>query len=295
VASGSIDLLRNPSHALALARSAAGMAVSLGRVTALLPDSRTIFKGELSVARRTAWSRPLPLDAVKAVGRATGTTVNDVIVAAVAGALRRYLQAKGQRVDGLVMRAMVPVNIRTTEEALEKLGNHFGLFALDLPVSLAEPVERLRALKRNMDALKQSPEALVTYSIVQTMGMTPVDVERLILRFFTSKTSIVLTNVAGPRHKLYLAANPIRQVNFWVPQTAGIGLGISIFSYAGEVVVAVMTNARVVPDPETLVEAIHAEFDALCALTARPEAELEPVIEAERLSGTASTAAVERS
>ena len=295
VVSGSVDLLRSPSHALTLARNAAGMAASLGRVTILLPDSRTIFKGGLSVARHTAWSRPVPLDAVKAVGRATGTTVNDVIVAAVTGALRRYLQEKDQRVDGLVIRAMVPVNIRSMEEALEKLGNHFGLFALDLPVSAAEPVERLQALKRNMDALKHTPEALVTYSIVQTMGMTPVEVERLILRFFTSKTSVVLTNVAGPRHRLYLAGNPIRQVNFWVPQTAGIGLGISIFSYAGSVVVAVMTNARVVPDPETLVEAFHAEFDALYALTARPEAEPEPVFEAERLGGKVSTAAVESS
>ena len=87
VTSGSVDLLRNPTRAAGMAQTAAGLATSLGRVTLMLPDSRTLFKGELSVARRTAWSQPLPLDQVKAVGRATGATVNDVVVASVAGAL----------------------------------------------------------------------------------------------------------------------------------------------------------------------------------------------------------------
>ena len=236
----------------------------------MLPDSRTLFKGELSVARRTAWSQPLPLDQVKAVGRATGATVNDVVVASVAGALRSYMQGRGQAVEGIDVRAMVPVDIRSAAEALEKLGNHFGLVVLSLPVGLAEPLGRLHELKRRMDQLKHTPEAIVTYGIVQAMGMTPIRIERLVLRFFTSKTSVVMTNVIGPRHKLYLAGNPIRQVNFWVPQTAGIGLGISIFSYAGEVVVGIMANAKLVPDPETIVDAFEAEFAALQALIAHP-------------------------
>ena len=270
VASGSVDLLRNPTRAAGMAQTAAGLATSLGRVTLMLPDSRTLFKGELSVARRTAWSHPLPLDQVKAVGRATGATVNDVVVASVAGALRSYMQGRGQAVEGIDVRAMVPVDIRSAAEALEKLGNHFGLVVLSLPVGLAEPLGRLHELKRRMDQLKHTPEAIVTYGIVQTMGMTPIWIERLVLRFFTSKTSVVMTNVIGPRHKLYLAGNPIRQVNFWVPQTAGIGLGISIFSYAGEVVVGVMANAKLVPDPETIVDAFEAEFAALQALIAHP-------------------------
>ena len=116
-----------------MAQTAVGSATSLGRVTLMLPDLPTLFKGELSVARRTAWSRPLPLDQVKAVGRATGATVNDVIVASVAGALRSYMQGRGQAVDGIDVRAMVPVDIRLASEALEKLGNHFGLAVLSLP------------------------------------------------------------------------------------------------------------------------------------------------------------------
>ncbi len=204
------------------------------------------------------------------MGRATGGTVNDVILASVAGALRRYMQGRGQSVDGIDVRAMVPVDIRSAEEALEKLGNHFGLVVLALPVGLTDPLGRLHELKRRMDQLKHTPEAYALYGIVSTIGMTPIQIERLVVKFFTSKTSAVMTNVVGPRHRLYLAGNPIRQVNFWVPQTAGIGLGISIFSYVGEVVVGVMTNAKLVPDPESIVDAFHAEFAALQAFTAHP-------------------------
>lgn len=269
-ANSSVELLRNPTRAAGMAQTAAGLATSLARVTLLLPDSRTLFKGELSVARRTAWSQPLPLDQVKAVGRATGATVNDVILASVAGALRRYMQGRGQSVDGIDVRAMVPVDIRSAEEALEKLGNHFGLVVLALPVGVADPLGRLHELKRRMDQLKHTPEAHALYGIVSTIGMTPIQIERLVVRFFTSKTSAVMTNVVGPRHRLYLAGNPIRQVNFWVPQTSGIGLGISIFSYVGEVVVGVMTNAKLVPDPESIVDAFQAEFAALQALITHP-------------------------
>jgi WS/DGAT/MGAT family acyltransferase len=267
--SGGADLLSHPARAVKMAQTTAGLGTSLARVTLMLPDSRTAFKGELSVARRTAWSQPLPLDAVKAVGRAMGATVNDVILASVAGALRRYLEGRGQVVEGIDVRAMVPVNIRSAEEALEKLGNHFGLVVLALPVGAAEPKDRLHELKRRMDTLKRTPEAYALYGVLQTIGMTPIEIERLVVNFFTSKTSAVMTNVAGPRHKLYLAGNPIKQVNFWVPQAAGIGLGISIFSYAGDVVLGVLTNARLVPDPETIVDAFETEFAALQALAAQ--------------------------
>jgi hypothetical protein len=162
------------------------------------------------------------------------------------------------------------------------LGNRFGLFAPDLPINVADPLERLAAFKQHIDHLKHTPEAYVTRAIVETCGMTPVEVERLVIRFFTSKTSVVITNVAGPRQRQYLAGNPIRQFNFWVPQTAGIGLGVSIFSYAGEIVVGVMANAKLVPDPEAIVAAFEAEFAALQArVAASPPAtaaELQPTI-----------------
>ncbi len=260
-----IGLLRDPGRALGLTKTAAGMARSMARVTLMLPDSRSVLKGQLSVARHMAWSRPLPVDEVKALGRAAGATVNDVIVSSLAGALQRYMTDKGQDVAKIRMRAMMPVNLRPADESPETLGNRFGLYAPDLPMAVTDPLARLAAFKQHIDYLKHTPEGYVTRAIVEVCGMSPVEVERLVIRFFTSKTSVVITNVAGPRQRLYLAGAPIRQFNFWVPQTAGLGLGVSIFSYMGGIVVGVMANGKLVPDPEAIVAAFEAEFAALQA------------------------------
>jgi WS/DGAT/MGAT family acyltransferase len=216
-----------------------------------------------------AWSRPLPVDEVKAVGRAAGATINDVIVSSLAGGLQRYMQSRGQEVARIKMRAMMPVNLRPADESPETLGNRFGLYASDLPMAVTDPLARLAAFKQHIDYLKHTPEGFVTRAIVEVCGMTPVEVERLVIRFFTSKTSVVITNVAGPRQRLYLAGNPIRQINFWVPQTAGLGLGVSIFSYMDGIVVGVMANGKLVPDPEAIVAAFEAEYAALQAAVGR--------------------------
>ena len=263
VAHESAGFLRNPARVVGLTKTVAGMARSMARVTLMLPDSRSVLKGQLSVARRMAWSRPLPMDEVKAVGRAAGATINDVIVSSLAGALQRYMADRAQDATKVRMRAMMPVNLRPANEPPERLGNRFGLYAPDLPMDVADPLPRLVAFKEHINHLKHTPEGYVTRAIVETCGMAPVELERLVIRFFTSKTSVVITNVAGPRQRLYLAGNPIRQINFWVPQTAGLGLGVSIFSYMGEIVVGVMANAKLVPDPEAIVSAFEAEFAAL--------------------------------
>lgn len=271
VAQESVAWLREPARMVGLTKSAAGVARSMARVALMLPDSRSVLKGQLSVARHMAWSRPLPVDEVKAVGRAAGATVNDVIVSSLAGALQRYMTDKGQDVAKIRMRAMMPVNLRPADESPETLGNRFGLYAPDLPMAVTDPRARLAAFKQHIDHLKHTPEGFVTRAIVEVCGMSPVEVERLVIRFFTSKTSVVITNVAGPRQRLYLADAPIRQINFWVPQTAGLGLGVSIFSYMGQIVVGVMANAKLVPDPEAIVAAFEAEFSALqAAVTKRP-------------------------
>ena len=260
-----VRTLRNPRRAVEMTQTAAGMARSVTRVTLMRPDTRSLLKGQLSVARHMAWSRPLPVDEVKAVGRAAGATINDVIISSLAGALQRYMADKGQNPDGVRMRAMMPVNLRPADESPEVLGNRFGLYAPDLPIHVTDPLARLHAFKRTIDHLKHTPEGFVTRSIVEICGMAPVEVERLVIRFFTSKTSVVITNVAGPRQRLYLAGAPIRQINFWVPQTAGLGLGVSIFSYMGAIVVGVMANGKLVPDPEAILDAFEAEYAALQA------------------------------
>jgi diacylglycerol O-acyltransferase / wax synthase len=253
--SGAVRLLDDP------ARIAEG-AYRLGRLVFLPPDPETVFKGALGRRKRAAWSNPLPLDDFKAAGRAFGATVNDVLVATATGALRRYLEKRGERTAGVAIRASVPVNLRPPAQA-HKLGNAFGLVFLTLPVGIADPVKRLRAVKKEMDALKRSPEALVAFALLNIMGLTPVEVEKAGLRFFGSKATAVLTNVPGPRESLYLAGRKVGSVMFWVPQSGRLGLGISILSYAGGVMLGVATDAGLVPDPERIVAEFETEFKIL--------------------------------
>ena len=262
------DLVANPEKLGALARLGAHGVYRLGRLVMLPPDPPTVFKGGLGRRKRAAWSEELPLDDFKLIGKALGATVNDVLVAATTGALRRYLEKRGEPTSGLSIRASVPVNLRSPDQA-HKLGNAFGLVFLSLPVGIADPVRRLRAIKHEMDGLKRSPEALVAFGLLSVMGLAPVEVERLGLRFFGSKATAVLTNVPGPREPLYLAGRKLDRMMFWVPQSGHLGLGISILSYAGRVMLGVASDQGLVPDPERIVDAFKLEFEALRAVAAR--------------------------
>jgi diacylglycerol O-acyltransferase len=256
------ELVSSPEKLGDLARLSAHGAYRLGRLIMLPPDPHTLFKGELGRRKRAAWSESVPLDDFKMIGKAFGATVNDVLVAATTGALRRYLEKHGEPTIGLSVRASVPVNLRPLEQAHE-LGNSFGLVFLSLPVGVVDPVRRLRAIKLEMDGLKRSPEALVAFGVLSVLGLVPVEVEQIGLRFFGSKATAVLTNVPGPREPLYLAGHKIERIMFWVPQSGRLGLGISILSYAGGVMLGVATDEGLVPDPERIVEAFKLEFEAL--------------------------------
>jgi diacylglycerol O-acyltransferase / wax synthase len=188
-----------------------------------------------------------------------GGTINDILLSAVTGALRRYLEERGEPVGGLNIRAIVPVNLRPPEE-LGKLGNRFGLVFLSLPVGISDPIKRLVVLKQRMDAIKNSPEAVVALGILNVIGMTPTQIEKIIISIFGMKGSAVMTNVPGPRQMLYLAGKPVTAIMFWVPSPAGLNIGVSIFSYAGDIFLGVATDAGVVADPERIIELFQIEF-----------------------------------
>ena len=255
-----IETVLHPTRMLDMARLGASGAARLAKIALYWPDPQTIFKGELGVMKRAAWTeQPIPLVDVKAVGKATGSTVNDVLLTAVAGGLRRYLLERGEAVDGLNIRALVPVNLRPLDKPIE-LGNRFGLVFLSLPIGIEDQLDRLFELKKRMDEIKDSPEAVVALGVLHTMGMTPVEIENLILRFFASKSTAVMTNVPGPREKLYFAGVPVETIMAWVPQSGRLGLGVSIFSYAGNVSLGVATDAGLVPNPDRIITYFYDEF-----------------------------------
>jgi hypothetical protein len=153
-----------------------------------------------------------------------------------------------------------------------ELGNDIALVFLSLPMGATDPVAGLVEVKRGMDDLKGSLEPLVTKGLFQMLGVVPPALQDALWGFFGTKATALITNVAGPREPLYLAGAPLDSIMAWVPQSAGVGLGISILSYAGQVRLGVLVDQELVPDPEAIVAGFEAEVETLmAAAAARPE------------------------
>jgi WS/DGAT/MGAT family acyltransferase len=209
-----------------------------------------------------AWSRSVPLASVRAAKEAVGGTVNDVLLATIAGGLRRYLERKGTLRDGLSFRAVIPVSLRPLQH-MSDLGNAFGLVFLGLPVGTAGARDRLAELQRRMGSLKRSAEPFVVLGLLDLMGRMPKAVQDLVVRIFGTKGTAVLTNVPGPSRQLFVAGRAIEGIVFWVPQSGRLGLGISIMTYAGQVRLGVATDAGVIADPEAIVAGFEEELSFL--------------------------------
>ena len=260
-----MEMMQDPTLAAVLAKEGGEIARELVHALALADDPPSVLRGRLGVSKRVAWADPLQLEEVKAVGRACDCTVNDVLMAAAAGALREYMRERGEALDGMTLRATVPVNLRPLEHA-RKLGNHFGLVFLDLPVGEANPVRRLERVADCMRQLKGSRQAIVAYGLLAALGMAPAAVQELALDLFSRKATAVATNVPGPQQPLYLAGRKLREMMFWVPQTGSIGIGVSILSYDGEVHFGLIADARLIPDPQDVIRRFGEEFDKLLYL-----------------------------
>ncbi|HET8951874.1 MAG TPA: WSD1 family O-acyltransferase [Solirubrobacteraceae bacterium] len=124
-------------------------------------------------------------------------------------------------------------------------------------------------MHRRMDAIKHSPEGPLSYAILGLIGSTPVPVEQRLIGVFTPKTTAVMTNVPGPREPVYFAGSRVAGVLGWVPAAGEIGMGVSIFSYAGAVTVGLQVDAGLVPDPQPILDAFGEELAALGKLRRR--------------------------
>jgi WS/DGAT/MGAT family acyltransferase len=259
-------LLNDPHRLNDTAGSMASGMTALGRLLLMPPDPATLFKGPLVAEKRVAWSPAVAVDTLKRIGRATGSTINDVLMAALAGALRRYLLARGAEVpDVLDVHGVVPVNLRAIEDA-HQLGNQFGLVFMGLPLGIDDPLERIFEVRRRMSAIKHSPEALVVFQILRVLGLAPKPVFDLAVTLFGMKATAVVTNVVGPRAPIRFVGRPMRQAMFWVPCAGHLGLGVSLLSYAGNVWLGVQADAGLIPDPEALLAGFDHEIAQLLQL-----------------------------
>lgn len=269
-----MEMYRDPSLAAVLANEGVEIAREVGQALALSDDPQTVLKGRLGVSKRVAWAEPLNLAEVKTVSRALRCTVNDILLASASGALRSYMLERGEQLDGVTIRATVPVNLRPLEHA-KQLGNHFGLVFLELPVGEDNPMRRLERIAACMRVLRKSRQAVATFGALAAIGMAPASVQAFALEMFSRKASAVATNVPGPQMPLFLGGSKVGDLMFWVPQTGSIGLGISILSYNGQVHFGLIADAKLMPDPDSVIRRFQPEFEKMLylALMARWEGE----------------------
>ncbi len=260
------EVWSDPAKAVALATQGGALTAEIAKLALMPQDSPTRFKGRAGVAKCLSWTDPLPLAEVKTIGKALDASVNDVLLSCVAGALRGYLIDKGDDATGVMMRALVPVNLRPIEKAY-KLGNQFGLVFLDLPIGIENPIERLYAVRANMNALKGSFQPVLALGLLAAMGSGPKALQDVLLESLARNASSVMTNVPGPQQPLYLAGAAIKSLMFWVPQSGDIGMGVSIISYDGAVQFGVITDEGLCPDPDLISARFASEFEKLVLTT----------------------------
>jgi WS/DGAT/MGAT family acyltransferase len=261
-----VQILHQPDKAGEYLTVAGELLRELSQALLLPNDPPSRFKGRLGVRKRVAWADPIPLHEVKSLGRALRCTVNDILIAAVTGALRAYLLEQEQDLNALPeIRATVPVNLRPLEHAKE-LGNHFGLVFLALPVNEGNPLERVYRIQERMNELKASRQATVAFGLLSALGMGPHAIQKPALDLLSEKATMVLTNVPGPQQPLYLAGGEVKDMMFWVPQSGTIGMGVSILSYDGKVFFGLMTDRRLVNDPARIIERFSVELEKLINL-----------------------------
>lgn len=211
------------------------------------------WTGTPGIAKVVSWSVPLPLSEIKRVGRQTGATVNDVLIAAVAGGLRRYLLARGRTPAEVVW--MVPVNLKPFADNLPaELGNYFALVMVSMDLRISDPQARLQHMHNRMQRIKNSDEAIITFGVQRAVSASPGRLSHALTNFFANKAVGVLTNVPGPASPVTFAGAPVYQIVGFAPCSGNQPMTATIFSYNGTVTIGFATDAELVPDASELAD-----------------------------------------
>lgn len=274
-------MFSNPYHLLEQGKSASKFILNttavLSKIMLLPADRKTVFKGKLGVRKSVAWSEDLPLQDIKAIGKYFNATINDILVAMVTGALRRYLQQCNNLVGDLELRMAMPINIRPLDDKIE-LGNQFSLILAALPVYIDDPILRIREVQRRLKDLKEAPDAAVAWVVLNSLGVSSAKLAKTAATMFANKTTGVLSNVPGPRQPLYFAGEEIKKIMFWVPRIGGLGIGISIISYNNKVSLGIATDAGLVKNPKSILEHFMNEFKMLLGMYKEGTIEKKPLV-----------------
>jgi len=230
-------------------------------------DRSTKLKGQLGRDKSLAWSDALSLAATREIAHRHSATVNDVMLAVIAGALHWYLRARDEAAVAGPLRAAIPMNIRPRGDS-SILGNQFGLVGLELPIHLTDPLQRLRAVRDAMTALKGGLQGQLALALVRCAGLLPLHLQQLVLGIFLRRCTAVITNVIGPAEARTVAGVRIDELIGFVPQTMMVGVGVSILSYNDTVRIGFLVDNKLMPDCAAAAALIRDSFEQLrCAVS----------------------------
>lgn len=266
------DLLVHPGHLIdavtAIASERNQSVNTLGEITRILSAGRSVrtaWSGTPGLHKQVAWVPGLELARVRAAGKAYGGTVNDILLAVISRALTRYLDEQDALVDEIHW--LVPVSLSPFDAELPaELGNHFSLIFLPMPLGIRDPQRLIDQIGGHMTRIKESAEPVVTFGIQWVLAESPKTVAVSLTNLFANKAVGVLTNVPGPRVPMTFAGAPVAGMVGWAPCSGDEPMSLSIFSYNGQVTVAVAADADLIPDPERIATLIGEEFEALTDL-----------------------------
>jgi WS/DGAT/MGAT family acyltransferase len=221
------------------------------------------FNVRIGPHRRFTWVNG-DLAQFKAIKNALGGTVNDAVLTAVAGALGSYMRLHGNDTDELVLKAMVPVSVRADVER-GALGNRVAAMWAPLPVGMTDPIQRLLKIRRAMDGVKDSGQAVGAQVLTQLSGFAPPTIMAQAARLQARQRlfNIVVTNIPGPQFPLYVLGRELEHLYPMVPLAENTALGIAIMSYNGQLNFGLTADYDALADLEVLADELNAAIEEL--------------------------------
>jgi WS/DGAT/MGAT family acyltransferase len=261
--------LRGPLTVAGRVRSAMGSVGALAW-TGLQAAPSSPFNVRIGPHRRFTWVEA-DLEQFKAIKNALGGTVNDVVLAVVAGALGSFMRLHGFSTEGLGLKAMVPVSVRADIER-GALGNRVAAMWAMLPVGTADPAERLRLVSEEMKDVKQSGQAVGAEILTRVSGFAPPTIMAQAARLQARQRlfNLVITNVPGPQYPLYMLGRELESIYPMVPLAENTALGIAILSYKGELNFGLVADYDALSDVEVLADELRASIEQLAAAADLP-------------------------
>ncbi len=223
------------------------------------------FNVRIGPHRRFTWVRG-ELDEYKAIKNSLGGTVNDAVLAVVAGGLGRYMRLHGEPTDGVVLKAMVPVSVRADVER-GALGNRVAAMWAPLPVGTMDPVQRLLMVSRSMDGIKESGQAVGAQVLTGLSGFAPATIMAQAARLQARQRlfNVVVTNVPGPQIPLYVLGSELEAIYPMVPLAENTALGIAIMSYNGQLNFGLTADYDALGDIDVLAEELRGSAEEMAA------------------------------